>query len=172
MPEALAKATCFTDLQPRPWREPPAVPDILPRLQEAPLPAPNDNEVEDEPLRAELRRGEAITFEIPGRIWGAMLACYGVFFTAILAATGGSGHALFAIAISVLYAAVYFGAARIVSRQAGPQPRSPLDGPGRVLQTCYGPMREGAVAAQMLVVPAAIALFAIGILIVRLAVVA
>ena len=37
-------------------------------------------------------------FQFPRRVWLAMFACYAIFFFAISAATGGSGHARFATA--------------------------------------------------------------------------
>ena len=101
-------------------------------------------------------------FELPGNIWVGMIASYVVFFAAITVATGGSGRALFAIAISILYTAIFFGVARIIARQAGPDGRSPLLS-GKPLQTWCGPMDATAVYGQVLVVPMAIAAFGLGI---------
>ena len=155
----------------------------LPEATFAPLPAPRPQPVlvvVTEPLESivppveVLRIGERIGFQIPARIWGAMFACYGLFFAAIIAATGEGGHARFAIVISILYTSMYFGMARILSRLAGKQPKSPLDTQGRsdepVLQTCSGPMNGRAVAAQILVVPIALVIFAVGFLVVRIVV--
>jgi hypothetical protein len=164
MPEALAKQAPLPQTGAKPLRERKPAPDILPPILPETRQVPNDNEA-----IAPARFGERIGFEIPQRIWSAMLACYGVFFVAIFAATGQGGHAQMAIVISLLYTAVYFGVARILAKQAGPQPSSSLDRAG-ILQTFYGPMTEKAVAAQMLIVPFGLALFAIGILAVRLAV--
>lgn len=109
-------------------------------------------------------------FEFPARLWGAMIACYAVFFAAITAATGGSGTARFAIVISILYTAMYFGLARIGARQAGPEARSPLD-LNKPLMTWTGPMNAGSVYSQVLVVPMTLAIFGTGIaLIVALAI--
>lgn len=109
------------------------------------------------PLQPEARR-----FELPGTVWGAMIACYAVFFVSITVATGGSGHALFAIVISVLYTAMFFATARIIALQGQAQEASPLSR-GRALPTWTGPMGTGAVYGQVLVVPACIALFGVGI---------
>ena len=48
-------------------------------------------------------------------------------------------------------------------RQAPPQPLSVLDRPCTVLQTAYGPLARKEVYGQVLIVPAAVALFGIGI---------
>ncbi len=48
-------------------------------------------------------------------------------------------------------------------RQAPPQPRSVLDRSGTVLQTAYGPQARKEVFGQVLIVPAAVAFFGIGI---------
>lgn len=105
---------------------------------------------------------EARRFELPGSVWAGMLGSYAVFFAAITLATGGSGHAVFAIVISLLYTAMYFGLARVIARQAGPDARSPLLR-GEPLPTWCGPMDAKAVYGQILVVPMAVALFGVGI---------
>lgn len=109
------------------------------------------------PVQPEWRR-----FELPRSVWAGMLASYAVFFVSITVATGGSGHALFAIAISVLYTAMFFGVARIIARQGGADGRSPLLR-GEALRTWCGPMDARAVYGQILVVPMAVALFGVGI---------
>jgi hypothetical protein len=109
------------------------------------------------PAQPEWRR-----FELPPGIWVGMLASYAVFFTAITLATGGSGRAVFAIVISVLYTAMFFGLARIIARQGGPDARSPLLR-GDALPTWCGPMEARAVYGQILIVPLAVALFGLGI---------
>ena len=101
-------------------------------------------------------------FQLPRRLWLAMFACYVIFFGFIALATGGSGAARFAIVVSALYTLVYFGVARIGARQAGPEVPSPLER-GRALMTWTGPMEPRAVYAQIPIVPAVIAFFAIGI---------
>ena len=116
------------------------------------------------PVQPEWRR-----FELPRSVWAGMLASYAVFFVSITVATGGSGHALFAIAISVLYTAMFFGVARIIARQGGADGRSPLLR-GEALPTWCGPMQAKAVYGQILVVPMAVALFGVGIAVICAAV--
>lgn len=101
-------------------------------------------------------------FQFPVRVWGAMLGCYAVFFLAIFAATGSSGHAKFAIIVSVLYTAMYFGLAKVGASQAGREDPSPLDR-GKPLQTWTGPMSSGSVYSQVLIVPVVLAGFGIGV---------
>lgn len=100
-------------------------------------------------------------YQFPARVWGAMFACYGIFFLAILIATGGSAYARFAIIVSVLYTVMYFGVARIIAKLGGPEVASPLDG-GKPLQTWTGPMSAGSVYSQVLIVPFVLALFGFG----------
>lgn len=107
-----------------------------------------------------------VGFQLPRRVWVGMLASYAVFFVAITVATGGSGHAMFAIVVSILYAAMFFGLARVMARQAGREQTSPLDR-HQPLQTWCGPMEPGAVYGQILVVPAAIACFAVAIAVIK-----
>ena len=104
-------------------------------------------------------------FQLPSAVWTVMFACYATFFGAIALATGGSATAKFAIVISVLYTAIYFGVARIGARQAGPEVASPLEH-GEMLDTWTGPMDKKAVYGQVLIVPIAVALFGIGILVI------
>ena len=136
------------------------LPALLPPVELAEV---NDNEKASLP-----REGERIGFEIPSVIWGAMVACYGVFLIALLCATSGA-HALFALVISSGYVAMFFGLTRIILRHGPAQPRSVLDR-GGVLSTIYGPLSRGEVMAQMLVVPLAIAFFGTAILTISLAV--
>ncbi len=104
-------------------------------------------------------------FELPSSVWLGMLACYGIFFMAIFAATGGSGHAIFAIVVSVLYSAMYFGLARILSGVGGQEKKSPLS-LGRGLQTWTGIMNRKAVFGQVLIVPISVAFFGVAIAII------
>lgn len=101
-------------------------------------------------------------FELPASVWVGMLASYGVFFVCITLATGGSGHARFAIAISIAYTVIFFGLSRIMVGQAGPDARSPLSR-GEALPTWCGPMEGKAVYGQILIVPFAVALFGLAI---------
>ncbi len=132
--------------------------DVLPDVL-VPLPAieANDNEA---PRQAQ--QPESRMFELPSSIWKAMIACYAIFLVALLGATGGA-HAAFAIAISAIYITMFFGTARVILRQAPPQPRSVLGRPGTVLQTAYGPLARKEVYGQVLIVPAAVAFFGMGI---------
>lgn len=134
--------------------------DPLPELMPpAALAEVNDNEELSSP-----REGERIAFEIPSGIWVTMVACYGVFLTALLFATSGA-HALFAIVVSTGYVAMFFGLTRVMLKHGPRQPRSVLDRGGE-LSTIYGPLSRGEVMAQMLVVPLAIAFFGTAVLIV------
>jgi hypothetical protein len=135
--------------------------DLLPPLVPA---EQNDNEVP-----TALRSGERVGFEVPPGIWTAMVACYGVFIAAVLAATAG-GYATFSIVIAVIYLVMFFGVTKLMVKEGPEQPRSPLARHGGVLRTIYGPLARGEVAAQMLVVPMAIAFFGVAILVIRLAV--
>ena len=139
-----------------------ALPELLPPIRQA---EDNDNEH----ARAAPRVGEQVGFEVPPAIWSAMVACYALFLVLLLAATGGA-HAAFAIAISAVYVAMFFGTARTMLRQAPPQPRSPLASHGGRLATLFGPLGRGEVVAQMLVVPGAVVLFGAAVLVTRRAV--
>jgi hypothetical protein len=114
----------------------------------------NDNEVKALPERR--------SFELPARVWVAMVGCYVIFLTALLGATGGA-NAAFAIAISAVYVVMFFGTAWALVRQGPPQPASNLGRPGAVLQTAFGPVAYREVVGQVLIVPAAVACFGIAI---------
>lgn len=118
-----------------------------------------------QPLAAAPVAAQNAGFQLPREVWMAMLACYAVFFAAISIATGGSDPARFAIVVSVLYTAVYFGVARIGARQAGREAKSPLER-GKMLDTWTGLMDKTAVYGQILIVPFAVALFGVSILII------
>ncbi len=117
----------------------------------------NDNETAAAPQQPEARM-----FELPATIWRVMIACYGIFLLALLGATSGA-HAGFAIAVAALYVAMFFGAARVMLRQSPPQPRSPIERQGTVLQTTYGPLKRAEVYGQVLIVPIAVAFFGVAI---------
>lgn len=106
-------------------------------------------------------------FQIPGWIWSTMIASYAVFFLAIAVATGRDGAARFAIVISIGFAVVYFSLAAILASVKGRERRSPIAVPSGMLQTYCGAMSRGAVAAQILTVPACLAFFALAILTIR-----
>lgn len=111
------------------------------------------------------RVGERRTFELPASVWQIMTACYAVFLIALLASTGG-GRAGFAIAVSAIYIAMFFGTARMITRQGPQQDLALVRNPGTHLQTAFGPMSRGAVFGQILIVPLAVAVFGIAIAIV------
>jgi len=100
-------------------------------------------------------------FELPPWMWGTMAACYGVFFTALAIATAHSGPAVFAILVSVGYALMYFGTARILANVRPGEGRSAFARGFAPLATWTGPMEGKAVAAQVLIVPLCLALFGV-----------
>ncbi len=104
-------------------------------------------------------------FQFPAWIWGAMLGCYAIFFLSVTLATGSGGRAVFAIVVSMLYTAMYFGLATVLSSIKGHEKPSPL-AQGRPLQTWTGPMSASAVAGQVLAIPLALVVFGIGILLI------
>jgi hypothetical protein len=133
--------------------------DVLPPVRPA---EHNDNEA-----TTELLAGEQRGFEVPPRLWIGMVACYGVFISALLFATGG-GESTLNILISAFYMVMFFGLVKLLVQHGPQQARSPLDGSSRILQTLYGPLKEREVAAQMLVVPLCVAFFGVAILVIRL----
>lgn len=105
-------------------------------------------------------------FQLPAAVWKAMGACYITFFSAMAGLVGGHGFALFMVAISALYTLMYFGTGSVLARLPGIAAASPLD-QGQALPTWTGPMDRGAVFAQVLIVPVAIALFGVAVMLVR-----
>jgi len=101
-------------------------------------------------------------FEFPRWIWHAMAGAYAVFFTGLAIATAHSGPAVFAIVVSVGYTLMYFGTARILARVRPVERPSDFARGLKPLATWTGPMERSAVAAQVLVVPACLALFGTG----------
>lgn len=111
---------------------------------------------------------EVRSFEFPRLIWVTMFALYATFFAAMVLATGHGASANFALTISVGYTLVYFGVATIlnrVNRSARHGPNSLDRGEGIV--TATGWMSNAAVYGQVLVVPLALVLFAIGFAVIR-----
>ena len=138
-----------------------ALADLLPQV----LPAEhNDNDA-----AVELLRGEQRYFEIPGRLWTAMIAFYGIFFAAMFAAIGG-GYATFVLIVSLFFVAMFFGTTKVMLKQGPEQPRRPLDGPDRALSTLNGRLKSREVALQMLIVPACAAFLGLAVLVIRLCV--
>lgn len=119
-------------------------------------------EVELAPEVHTAAQSEARGFELPGRIWLAMISSYALFLASMIAALGSSGEAMLSIAVSIVYVAVFFGVARIVVAQNPGSGASSLDRNG-FLMTHFGPMDRKAVYGQILVVPAAIAFFGVAV---------
>lgn len=113
---------------------------------------------------------ETVDLELPGWIWGSMALCYGLFFAGLLAASGHDGQAIFAIVISLGYAAMYFGTAAVLFGMNPPRQPSAFVRRLAPLQTWTGPMDTGAVAAQVLTVPACLAFFGLAAAAIRAAV--
>lgn len=98
-------------------------------------------------------------FELPRWMWGAMATAYSVFFGGLAIATAHSGPAIFALSISLGYTFMYFGTARILAGVRPGEGKSDFARGVAPLMTWTGPMHRNAVAAQVLVVPACLALF-------------
>lgn len=120
------------------------------------------SEANDNENLALSQQPEARMFELPRAIWIAMIGSYAVFLMALLGTTGGR-RAAFAIVISAVYVAMFFGVARVMLGQSNPQPASPLDRSGGKLESLYGPLGRFEVYTQVLVVPFAVASFGIAI---------
>ncbi len=110
---------------------------------------------------------EARTFGIPAIIWGSMAASYALFFLGLVAGTGHDGRALFMIAISTLYAVMYFGTAFALNSLSGSGQNEKSQWIKGKFDTFTGRMSFGAVYGQMLVVPMVFAFFGISIAIIR-----
>jgi len=98
-------------------------------------------------------------FELPRWMWSAMMAAYTVFFIGLALATAHSTAAIFALVVSIGYAAMYFGTARVLANVRPGDPDGAFARGLAPLATWTGPMSRPAVAAQVLVVPACLALF-------------
>lgn len=122
-------------------------------------------------VRAPRRHPEATDLELPGSIWRAMGACYGLFFAGLIAATGHDLEAGFALVVSIGYSAMYFGTAGILFGLNRPEHLTDFARGRGELQTWTGAMNRSAVAAQVLAVPACLAFFGIAIAIIRFAVI-
>jgi hypothetical protein len=110
---------------------------------------------------------EHADLELPGWIWRTMAACYGIFFGGLLLATGHDRGALFMVAISVAYAAMYFGTAGVLFGQNPAPARSAFARGYAPLATWTGSMDTVTVAAQVLTVPACFALFGTALIVIR-----
>jgi hypothetical protein len=155
MSEAALKQTAVAEL--------PAQDVVVPSSQAQPAQV-NDNE-----NSAHLLTGEQRLFEIPARLWYAMVLCYGLFLAFMLAALGG-GYSTLVLVVAAGFVAMFFGTAKAMLNQGPVQPRSPLDRGNFRLPTLGGDMKEREVAIQMLIVPVCAALFGLVILVIRLCV--
>lgn len=109
-------------------------------------------------------------FEMPGWIWGVMLAGYATFFAGLIGATAAEASAAFAITISILYTAMFFGTAFVLANLDGRKVGAFTSRRGAKLQTATGLMGLGSVASQMLVIPVLLGFFGVAIAIIRAAV--
>ncbi|MGQ7830036.1 hypothetical protein [Altererythrobacter sp. Z27] len=107
--------------------------------------------------------------EFPRRIWFAMGVAYAVFFTGLWLATASGTAATFALVIGILYTLMYFATALVLFRLNPARRRSPFAQGTAPLATWTGPMEGGAVAAQVLAIPFALATFGAGFMLVRAA---
>lgn len=101
-------------------------------------------------------------FEFPGWIWAVMLGGYGAFLGGLLGATAGNGRAEFAIAISAIYVAMFFGTARVLANVDGRRIGA-FNRTGGKLNTWTGPMGVRSVAGQVLVLPVLLGFFGVAI---------
>lgn len=101
-------------------------------------------------------------FQLPTSVWVLMVGCYVVFFGGMTTIVAGSSFAIFMVAISILYAVVFFGMSAILANLPGGHGDSPLTR-GEALPTWCGPMNRGAVYGQVLIVPAGIAFFGVSV---------
>ena len=131
------------------------------------LNAGHDAEVNDNADASHLLAGEARHFEIPARLWYAMIALYVFFLVAMFAATGG-GYTNVVLVLALGLVGMFFGTTRATLKHGPVQPRSPLDSGNFTLSTLSGAMREREVAVQMLIGPACVAFFGLAILVIRL----
>lgn len=131
------------------------------------LGAGHASEVNDNADASHLLAGEPRHFEIPARLWYAMIALY-VFFIAMMFAATGGGYTNVILVLALGLIAMFFGTTRATLKHGPVQPRSPLDSGNFTLSTLSGAMREREVAIQMLIVPACVAFFGFAILLIRL----
>ena len=103
--------------------------------------------------------------EFPRWIWAVMLGGYGTFLGGLLGATAGGGRAEFAIAVSAIYVAMFFGTARVLANVDGRRVGA-FNRTGGKLNTWTGPMGTGSVAGQVLVLPVLLGFFGVAIAII------
>ncbi len=112
------------------------------------------------------RMGEGSSFGLPGWIWFLLLGAYATFFGALALATAHDGSTVFAVVVSVLYTAMFFGTAAVL-QGLGKRGRQGFERGDAVLDTYTGPMGTASVAAQVLTVPLLFAAFAIALVVMR-----
>lgn len=132
-----------------------------------PSPHAQPAQVNDNENASRLLTGEQRLFEIPARLWYAMVLCYGLFLAFMLAALGG-GYSTLVLVVAAGFVAMFFGTAKAMLDQGPVQPRSPLDIGNFRLPTLGGDMKEREVAIQMLIVPVCAAFFGFVVLLIRL----
>lgn len=115
-------------------------------------------------------QAEPTDLEIPSGVWVAMFVSYAIFFGGLMIATGRETGAIFMVVISILYAIMYFGVAGILFTQNMPVNRSLFAKGLGPLITHTGPMSKTAVLGQILTIPFCLALFGVGIAILRFAI--
>jgi hypothetical protein len=101
-------------------------------------------------------------FEFPRWIWVVMLGGYGTFLGGLLGATAGSGRAEFAIVISAVYFAMFFGTAKVLANVDGRRVGA-FNRTGGKLNASTGPMDMASVAGQVLVLPVLLGFFGVAI---------
>jgi hypothetical protein len=104
---------------------------------------------------------EKTDLEMPASIWIAMFGAYTIFFGGLIAATAHDNGTIFVIIISILYALMYFGCASLLFNQNRPEQPSLFSRGVGSLATYTGPMDKGAVAGQVLTIPACLAAFGV-----------
>lgn len=110
---------------------------------------------------------EKTDLEMPAAIWRMMFAAYAVFFAGLIAATANDQGTIFVIIVSILYTFMYFGVASVLFNLNRPEQKSLFARGLGPLATYTGPMDKGAVVAQMMTIPACLALFGVAIAIFR-----
>lgn len=117
-----------------------------------------------EPPRAHFSEGSS--FDLPGWMWGLFFGAYALFFGALALATARDGYTVFALVVSVLYTAMFFGTAAVLQGLGKGKPRG-FERGEPMLDTWTGPMSTASVAAQVLTIPVLFAFFAVAIVIMR-----
>lgn len=131
-----------------------------------------DHHHDDEPEEAVAARAsaqhEARTFNLPASVWGIMMTSYAIFFGALAIAMGHDRSAIFVVAVSILFALMYFGTTfALNSLSAAGRKDEKRDWVKGKFETLGGTMSYGDIFGQMLVLPILFALFGIAVIIIR-----